>query len=364
MVRYDEYIENQFLLKSIRRGRHRPEARIHRLEQFLAMTEHELVTRVYMADTMPTGLVAADMSHYAQLRGDLVLANEVVGRARTALDDAGLGHLARLIRDEWLPGSIVPGFRSALMEYLSESDIPHFGMLSFEYDAESGNQQVREFVRHLKKSIMMGARESAIKRPETADEKTEEVLAGLLSNLVGLSIAAPMWRTPFKDEAADIFALVLAVELGHWTMNTRGRNRLGSVQRFLAHESLNAGEFDKEERLNKNFNIRHHVMIREDEGGFADFYKACTSAQARLIDFTMDSRFLIQLMQYIVKSESKRGQLFPFVQGLAEDVIVEKTVSHADVPRQMAQALMSAEYFREFDGVLKKVIADWGLENV
>ena len=363
MVRYDEYIENQFLLESIRRGRRRPEARIHRLEQFLAITEHELVTRIHMADPMPTGLLAADMSHYEQLRGDLVLANEVVGRARTALDDAGLGHLARLIRDEWLPGSIMTGFRSALMRFLSESDIPHFGMMPLEYDTESNNQQVREVVRQFKRRIIMGARESAIKQPEKADEKTEEVLAELLSSLVGLSIASPIWKSSFKDEAAKIFASVLAVELAHWSMKSRERHKSGSVQRFLAQESLKAGEFDKEERLNKNFNIFHHVMIHENEGGFADFYKVCTSAQARLIDFTMDSRFLIQLMQYIVKGEYKRGQLFPFVQGLAEDVIVEKTVPHADVPRQMAQAMMSAEYFREFDGVLKKVMADWGLAN-
>ena len=37
--------------------------------------------------------------------------------------------------------------------------------------------------------------------------------------------------------------------------------------------------------------------------------------------------------------------------------------AHEDVPKQMAQALMSAEYFREFDGVLRKVLADWELTN-
>ena len=363
MVKYDEYIENQFLLKSVRRGRRSSATRILRLEQFLAITEHELVTRIHMADAMPTGLLVADVSQYEQLRGDLLLANEAVSRARTALDDAGLGHLVRLIQDEWLPGSIVPSFRSALMRFLSESDIPHFGIMPLEFSTEPGNQQVREFVRQFRKRIIMGACEPDNQRPEPTDEKTEEMMANLLSSLVGLSFASPMWRSPFKDETVGIFASVLSVELAHWRIKSRERHKSGSIQRFLAQESFKAGDINIEERLNKNFNIIRHDMIRESEGGFAEFYKACTSAQARLIDFTMDSRFLIQMMGYIVKSEYKRGQLFPFVQGLAEDVIVEKTVPHEDVPKQMAQALMSAEYFREFDGVLRKVLADWELTN-
>lgn len=363
MVRYDEYIENQFLLEYLRRGRRRSEARIHRLEQILARAEHELIARIQMTDALPIELLLTNEAHHERVSGDLLLANEIVSRARTALDDAGLGHLARLIRDEWLPSSIVPGFRSALMGFLSESDIPHFGMMPSEFNAESGNRQHREFVRHFRERIMMGARKLAIQRPETTDEKTEEVLAGLLSNLVGLSMASSMWSSPFKGETSDMFTTVLAVELAHWRIKSQERHRSGSIQRFLAQESLTASDLVKEERVNKNFSIIRHVQMREKGEGFADFYKACTSAQARLIDFAMDSRFLIQLMQYIVKSEYKRGQLFPFVQGLAEDVIVEKAVSHEDVPRQMARALISAEYFREFDGVLKKVMADWGLEN-
>ena len=104
--------------------------------------------------------------------------------------------------------------------------------------------------------------------------------------------------------------------------------------------------------------------MSDRESGFAAFYRSVTSAQARLIDFAADSRFILQLLQFIVKGEMKEGMLFPFVRGIAEDVIVKKTLSHENAPKRMGKALMATECYMEFDRVLKKVLADWGLANV
>jgi hypothetical protein len=68
-------------------------------------------------------------------------------------------------------------------------------------------------------------------------------------------------------------------------------------------------------------------------------------------------------MQFIVKGETESRELFPFVRGIAEAVIVEKTLAHEDVPKQMAKALMAAEYFAEFDGVLTNTLSDWGVAD-
>ena len=104
--------------------------------------------------------------------------------------------------------------------------------------------------------------------------------------------------------------------------------------------------------------FRHHMM-EEGDTNIARFYKACTSAQARLIDFAADSRFLIQLLRFIVEGEMTKGDLFPFVRGIAEDVIINKTLRHEDAPARMAKGLQTAEYFREFDQVLMRVLKDW-----
>jgi hypothetical protein len=96
---------------------------------------------------------------------------------------------------------------------------------------------------------------------------------------------------------------------------------------------------------------------------FFEFYTACTSAQARLIDFAADAHFLIQLMQFMAHEELERKALFPFVRGIAEDVIINKIVRHEEAPSKMEEALRSAEYYREFDKVLSRVLANWGIAH-
>ena len=105
-----------------------------------------------------------------------------------------------------------------------------------------------------------------------------------------------------------------------------------------------------------------HAKMAESGDGFADFYKACTSAQARLIDFAGDSLFLLNLLRCIIKGETETGALFPFIRGIAEDVIINKSVRHEEASAKMAKALQTAEYFCDFDGVLIEVLKDWGID--
>ena len=164
-------------------------------------------------------------------------------------------------------------------------------------------------------------------------------------------------------EIMDLFAGVLAVELTHWTSRGKGGPSRSSVERFLAQESVKGTELKEDDIALRHSRFFRHHRAHAEEGGFADFYKACTSAQARLIDFAADAQFLIRLMQFIVKGETESRELFPFVRGIAEAVIVEKTLAHEDVPKQMAKALMAAEYFAEFDGVLTNTLSDWGVAD-
>ena len=363
MVSYDEYIENQFLLQFMQRGRRRSEHRFHRLGESLEMAENELRTKQSGDGNGAARILTLDTEQYEGLRRNLLQTSDVVSRARSAVDDAGLGHLARLIHDEWLPGSIVPCFRSALMGLLRESDIPHFEMMRPDTDTDSASPETHDFIAHLKKRIVMEVRESPIGRPVVADERTVNLLADVLAGLVGLSFTSPMWHEPFQMEIADLFAGVLAVELTHWTNRGKERQSRSSVERFLAQESIKGTEFKEDEMDFRHSRFFRHHWAHGEEGSFADFYKACTSAQARLIDFAADAQFLIRLMQFIVKGEMESRELFPFVRGIAEEVIVEKTLSHEDAPQQMAKALMAVEYFREFDGVLTNTLSDWGVAD-
>ncbi|GEM_PF-1463168 len=363
MISYDEYIENQFLLQSMQRGQRRSKGRIHRLVESLEMAEHELRAGTQETDAHLTSLVAMAFEDHERLRAQLVRANDIVSRARSAVDDAGLGHLARLIDDEWLPGSILPGFRSALSGFLRESDLPHFDMVPTNYEGAPLNPQEHSFVMYLKQHIHKEMRQFRGPVVQPDYERTVDLLADVLAGLVGLSMTSPIWHSPFEKEIAGLFAGVLAIEFDHWNKKGNERRSRSGLQGFLAQESFREGQIKAEnmEFMHSQF-FRQHMM-REGESGFADFYRSCSSAQARLLDFAADSYFLLQLLQFIVRGEMEEGMLFPFVRGIAEDVIVKKTLSHEEAPKRMAKAVQAAEYFREFDNVLEKVLVDWGVGN-
>jgi hypothetical protein len=361
MIAYDEYIENQFLLQSLRRGRGRSEWRARHLIESLKEAGDELHEETPGGEGDAIRFLQMDPIQFERLHRHLGRADDILNRTRVGLVNAGLGHLARLIQDEWLPGSIVPDFRNAFSALLREGDFPHFEMEPFELDAGPAPHGEYGFVEEFKGKVLMALRESPILEKEMADRRTADMLVGVLSGLAGLARISPLWHSPVKREIAELFAGVLALELTHWhCRGQEGAAKLG-IQRFLAQESVKPGEFEKEMEMEvfRRFFRRH--MMTERRSDFADFYRACTCSQARLIDFVADSRFLLQFIRFILESEMKKGDLFPFVRGLAEEVIINKTVSHEEAPSRMAKALQSAEYFRDFDKVLRKILAEWGV---
>jgi hypothetical protein len=359
MVSYDEYIENQFLLQSLQRRGRRPERRLRPLLESIDRAIERVGIKTHGAEGS-MALFGADGSNSGHLRSQLIICNKFVTEARSALDDAGLGHLARLVHDEWLPGSIIPSFRSALSSLLRASEFPYFETVPFEMDSGPVNPGAQDFVRDLKKHILMEMQESS-GGAGGQDESVVDILSGVMTSLVALSLTSPLWHSPLREELVGLFAGVLSIELRHWKRGRDGRSPRQGVQRFLAQESVKHSELEKEFMMSRQLRFFEHHMMRPDGvSAFSDFYSACTSSQARLIDSAADSRFLLQIMQFMVREELEKGQLFPSVRRLAEDVIVRKTVRHEEIPSRMASALQSAEYFMEFSQVLNRLLRDWG----
>ena len=354
MISYDEYIENQFLLQSLERGRKRSKKRINHLLYMLKMSEEEMRLRSRDNGGSTVDFFDEDNRHYRGLRELLANSNDIVARALTAVKDAELGHLARLIHPEWLPGSIVPDFRSALSKLLRESDFLFFEMMPFEFDVGSDEQEMLESVEKIKKKILIELSHASIRKIEE-DEQITITLARVLAILVGLSITPHLWQSQMKNELPSLFAAVLSFELKHWSK----RLEKSSIQSFLAKDSITQTEIRNEmERMEGHFPFFRSHMLKE-QGAFAEFYRVCTQTQARLIDFLADARFLLQLLRFIVQGEIEKGALFPFVEGIAEDVINKKIVSHEEAPGKMVTAVRTTQYFREFDEVLNRVLAGW-----
>ncbi len=363
MVSYDEYIENQFLLSSLRRSRRRQKPQLHRLIEALEIAEHELRAGIPDSDVDRIQQGDMDSRHHVRLREQLIRANDIVRHARSAVADAGLEHLARLIRDEWLPGSIVSDFRSALARLLRESEFPYFEMAPFEFDTGPVNPEAREFVEELKKRMLMVLRHSEKPRPGWIEKRVVDMMASALSMLASLSLMSPLWHSPLEEEITRLFAGVLAIGLKHWERRVKEGRPNVSIQRFLAQESVTPGDLHEDREVFRFFLILRSRMGKEGEAAIVDFYSACTAAQARLIDLGADSAFLLQLLRFILEQEMKKEDLFPFVKGIAEDVIVRKTAIHDKALEQMAKKMQAAEYFGEFDQVLTGILKTWGVTN-
>lgn len=363
MISYDEYIENQFLLQSLSRGRGRYLPHVHHLMDVIKMAEEELRIRTSKNSDVSVWYSEMDYRHQKMLGTQLNRANNIVSRVRLAIEDEGLGHLARLIHDKWLPGSIVPNFQHTLSMYLRESDSPYFEMKLYESDHDSTDMDAGRFVSEFKKRIRMELKHFKSNAMDANKSQTFDVLLNVLSNLVILSVPSSLWHSPVSKELPVIFAGVLSIELKHWANRDEKMFKRISIQRFLAQESISLSELREDHGLFESLRFFRRHRMDEGEIRLVDFYKVCTTSQARLIDFMADSQFLLQLFQFIVKGEIEKGNLFPFVRGIAEDVIVTKTLLHEDAPAKMAKAMQSAEYFKEFDGVLNEILKGWGLMN-
>jgi hypothetical protein len=361
MVSYDEYIENQFLLPSLQRGKRRLKRRLNFLIESIEIACRSLGLEIHKTSSN-AALFGFEGGKFGKLHAQLIKSNELVTRVRADLEYFGLHHLARLIRDEWMPGSIVPAFRNALSELLRESEFMHFELLPFEMDVDLTKSEGENYLWELKKNIEKDLKEFSDITSDQ-DRSIVDTLLGVLLSLVALSFPSPLWHPKLLDELGGLLAGILSIEVRHWKENRATKSSRQGVQRFLAQESISNSEFEKQLMMSRGFRFFHHMIRSDSERGFIDFYKVCTSAQARLIDFAADSQFLLRLIQYMVQQENDKGGLFPFVSGLAEEVIELKTVSHEEAPDKMARALQSAEYFKEFDQVLNRILKNWGVAN-
>lgn len=96
-----------------------------------------------------------------------------------------------------------------------------------------------------------------------------------------------------------------------------------------------------------------------ERGLLSCLYRACASAQARVLDVRRDAEFLIALIQQLVVEDIREAPVLPYIRGVAEKVIVRKTISHESGHREIAKGFSSAQYMDEFSEVLEKVIRRW-----
>ena len=74
---------------------------------------------------------------------------------------------------------------------------------------------------------------------------------------------------------------------------------------------------------------------------------------------TRISQFLIALIQRVVMEDIREAPILPYIRGIAEKVIVRKTLSHESGQKEMSKGFSTLQYMEEFSEVLEKILVRW-----
>lgn len=346
MVSYDEYIEYQFLQPMISRRVGRMSRRKGRFEEFM----HAIEVRY----SIPPDELLQDMLHEGkgfhtemlnELRMYLRKVSENVTAVIRLVEQSGYSHLTGLIHEEWLPGNILRDFTVALQDVFLEMEHPLVEFAPWELGEDQIGEETWMFIEELRHQMERHMKGIPI-------ERSEQFVPSLIV-VMALSMGRRWWHPKREPEFPKVIASVAAIEAMRWERRRgRSKERLG-IQRFLASESLR--------------DVGHEEFFREleihprwlESGLLSRLYRACAAAQARVLDVRRDAEFLIALIQRLVEEDIRESPVLPYIRGVAEKVIVRKTISHESGRREIAKGFSSAQYMEEFSEVLEKVIRRW-----
>lgn len=344
MVGYDPYIEHQFLQSGLsnRRYRRKWSRNLGKLLMQKELMFHEKEF-LHMPDMVLPESFNQMNDHINQLQN-------IINTAMDAMRANGLDNLADLIEDDWQPKSIVARLQATFYNFMANADHPSFREIYWEefederIIREKGLYRIDKIIHRL--DIPVGR----IKKYSEIRNTALYLIASL-----PLPISRKM---PFDEEILDFFRKIMKFEL---SLIEKSKSNYRDLPRILSSDIRR--EKDKKnikELLHKFEFIGRFFHDSEDE--FFDFFHAFTSAQARLMRLTEDTRFLIWLIQAMVEFESEKPDIPLCVKQIAEDVIIHRTLSYDMVKEESSQALSKAQFFIDFDRAIKNIIGNWGIK--
>jgi len=364
MVSYNEYIEYQYLeprlsLPSRKRLPHELEFKnmLGNMMSHYAIPDDEPIRKLlYRKQSFPLGFLEEMISQktralFNEVQKYIGRADEMVTSAISLVEQYGLAHLLPFIRhDEWLPRSILRNLRIAMHNSLLETEFPQYEIAPWEFDRDEFGLMNMELI------VMVGHHLKRMTGEKTKDYLDVRDMGEFLPSLMTVLMLSVSYRlSHWMEGISELFANLAVIEIEHWKRRRSGRKRGPSIQSFLANESMTEQEAKKlSDNLGKYLGPVDLVTLQR-------LYSACTSAQARLIDVRQDAEFMVFLIERLLKQNIKKGPVLPYIEGVTEEVIVHKNISHKDGRSRIAKGFSSAQYMKEFESVLKKILSRWGV---
>lgn len=342
MVPYDPQIEYQFLHRTVSRLKRSSDEGVRRILRVIETSKNlniprEIEQLLRHGATQDTPRMTWHV--ITTLREKIVRIQRQLDRVLRALEENGLSRIRDLIRDEWLPTNCVRGFRSRLQGALVEIGYERAELVPWEVETGPVNKDAATFLERLHQT--------------SAVNKTQRFLP-LVAGVAGLSMTSPWWHEPASSELAGLFAGYARVQNLHWNQQPkRGKTR---IQKFLFDERLtkeSLGLLYDGPGLSGRWRGHEPLLV--------DLYGRLTTAEARLLDVRVDAVFLLGLIEAVVRAELRSDSpLMPYIAGIANSVILEKTLSHEEAKRRVVAGLGEAEQMEDFCEVLRSILKRWG----
>jgi len=345
MVGYDSYIEYQFIYSKLSRIREK----LSKRQGHIKVALDEAISR---RPILEDGCVNRLLFEHEQIKPESINnirkyirdINANVSGIRHILEENGFAHLSKLINEDWLPSSILPTLQNNFRYAFLGWDL-HYHDSEFDNSSKFENMEILTMLENLQKRVKRISLERGL------PEKIVERLFPSFATVVGLALNRALFP-PYGEELMELLSAVFIIEVTHLHCK-RKTYEVVSIQRFLANDTLKQGDFhDYETKLQ----FRSHWL---EEVYIARIYKACVCAQSRFLDLREDAQFLVDIMCRMVEQELQKPTVMPYVRGIAEKVIIAKTMTHETGRKQIIQGFVRAKYMEDFSAVLERTLKQW-----
>jgi hypothetical protein len=346
MIEYNEYIESQFISESSvrreREWRRHPEGL-----EWIWKSARMAIDSYREKDLRERGGINdffKRLNYYQVLIDDLL--DKLVGVPEYTLRD--------LVKDQWQPKVIGLDLSRWLWRGFYREYPPFF-------KAGPRPENIEHRIHLMKELREIGYMEATKAFPLKRIERDEVVWEKILfSGSAALTLALQSWGDiPFDKmiyEFGKVIGGISVIELEHWARKRKSGRE--SIAMFLAQERL-----EKEEGKEKLFmEIRPFRGLLEDKRELSRFYEAFAKTQARILDLDNDVDLLISLIERAMREYKRDQGLLPYIEGIAQKVIVDKNISHEQGMEECRKGFRIAESLGQFEEVLRKVIARWEIE--
>ncbi len=168
-------------------------------------------------------------------------------------------------------------------------------------------------------------------------------------------------KRSIKTQTLTIFTNIFHLQGKRFEFVKNNDKKAFTYQQFLVNEKNDITLSEWIEKYIYKSIDKNRLDIFINIKDFTKFYIEFCYTQARLIDLNDDFNFLVDVLKKTttVSDNKSKNVIFPYIKGLLDNVIVNKSITHANIKDALKQSFASASEMVEFKIVLTDILKKW-----